>query len=300
MDGRLIAGHSPDFVAAWREVFCDIYRWRQEGRFAVVPSLLGTPTFAYLPGLDYCDLNVADARELAREMYGHSFNIRALTAPQDELPLGNPAVLRIDFEAFGHNRETLWKGALSRAARKAVKRARKAGLVVSEESGPSARRTSFRLVSATMARHGAPLIPVTLFKILVGEFNVRMLIVRNGVTREALGSLLWFRDGGLACVVWGGWQIRPDNPASLLFWTTLERALIEGVDIVDFGRSPTGGGSYRFKRSFGAVPIPMAWFSDKPTDIYRRYWLAQKLWRGLPHGVTTRLGPRLCRYLADY
>ena len=45
MDGRLIAGDGPDFVAAWRGV-CGVYQWRQEGRFAVVPSLLGTPTFA--------------------------------------------------------------------------------------------------------------------------------------------------------------------------------------------------------------------------------------------------------------
>lgn len=300
MDGRLIAGHGPDFVAAWRGVFCDVYQWRQEDRFAVVPSLLGGSTFACLPGFDYCDLNAADAWELAWEMDGHSFNIRALTAPQGELPPGNPAVLRIDFEAFGYNRETVWKRALSRAARKAVKRVYKAGLMVSEESGSSARKTSFRLVSATMARHGAPLIPVALFKALVDEFNVRMLIARNGITGEALGSLLWLRDGGLACAVWGGWKIRPDNPASLLFWTTLERALLDGADIVDFGRSPMGGGSYRFKRSFGAVPIPVAWFSDKPTDLYRRYALGQKLWRGLPNIVTARLGPRVCRYLADY
>ena len=47
------------------------------GRFAVVPSLLGGPPLAYLPGLNYSDLIAVEAREMA----GRSFNIRALTAP---------------------------------------------------------------------------------------------------------------------------------------------------------------------------------------------------------------------------
>lgn len=300
MDGRLITGHSPDFVVAWREVFCDVYRWRQEGRFAVVPSLLGAPTFAYLPGLDYSDLNVFEAQDLAREMAGRSFNIRTLMEPQGEPPPRSPVVLRVDLAAFGHQRNNLWERALKRKRRNAVRRARKAGLVVAEEGSAGARKTSFNLIAATLTRHGAPCIPMVLFQTLVSEFNVRTLMVRDNSTGEALGSLLWLRDGRLAWVVWVGWKIRPDNPASLLFWTTLERSLHEGVDIVDFGRSPTGGGTYRFKRSFGAFPVPVAWLSDKPTDLYRRYALAQKLWRGLPYVVTTRLGPRLCRYLANY
>ena len=299
MDGRLNAGHSPEFVAAWRGVFCDVYRWRQDGRFAVVPSLLGAPTFAYLPGLDYADLNVSEAQELAREMAGRSFNIRTLTLPRGEPPPGSPVVLRVDLAAFGHQRDNLWERALNRKRRNAVRRARKAGLVVSEEGGVTARKTSFDLIAATLSRHGAPCMPAVLFERLVDEFNVRTLIVRD-TTGEALGSLLWLRDGRIACVAWVGWHIRPDNPASLLFWMVLEQSLCEGVDIVDFGRSPTGGGSYRFKRSFGAVPIPVVWLSDKATDLYRRYALAQKLWRGLPDVVTARLGPRLCRYLANY
>ena len=153
-----------------------------------------------------------------------------------------------------------------------MRRTRKAGLEISEEWGSNARKTSFCLISAALTRHGAPLIPEALFETLVDQFNVRMLMVQNGVTGEALGSLLWFRDGRLAYVPWVEWHIRPDNPASLLLWTILERALLEGVDIVDFGRSPTGGWSYRFKRSFGAVPIPLVWCSDKPTSIVATYW----------------------------
>ena len=299
MDGRLSAGHSPDFVAAWRGVFCDVYRWRQDGRFAVVPSLLGAPVYAYLPGLNYSDLNAVEARKLAGEMAGHAFNIRALTAPQEELPLGKPAVLRIDLAAFGYQREAVWEQGLRRVKRKAVRRARKAGLRVSEETGATSVKALCTLTAATLARHGAPMMPAALFESLIQELAARVLVVRDR-DGAALASLLWVRDGPLAWVPWSGALPRVDVPGDLLFWGMIEQALNERVDIVDFGRSATGDGAYRFKRSFGATPIPVLWLSDPPVDLYRRYATAQKLWRLLPNFVTYRLGPRLCRYLADY
>ena len=298
-DDRLSAGHSPGFVAAWRSVFCDVYRWQREGPFAVVPSPFGTPTFAYLPGLSYTDLNAAQARGLAREMAGRSFNIRALAPPQGELRPGAPAVLRVDLAAFGHDRETVWERALKSAKRRAVRRARKAGLGVSEEAGPAALAAFYNLLSITLARHGAPLLPAKLFETLVAEAHARILVVRRA-GGEALASLIWLRDGPLAWVPWVGSLRSAARPGDLLFWGLIERALDEGADIVDFGRSTTGDGVYRFKRGFGAVPVPVLFLSDKPTDLYRRYALAQKLWRMIPNRVADNLGPRLCRYLADY
>ena len=299
--GRLSQGLGPDFIAAWRSVFCDIYGWRQEGRFAVVPSLLGSPVYACLPGLSYCDLTATEAQELAREMAGRSFNIRALAATPGAPPPGAPAVFRVDLAAFGHDRKSVWEQSLNRDARKAVKRARKAGLRASEEAGPVAVKAFFGLLSATLARHGAPVPPVALFETLIGELDARILVVRNGSDGEALASLLWLRDGRLAWSSWSGGTRRcPDKPGDLLLWAMMEHALNEGVDVVDFGRSSVGDGVCRFKQKFGAVPVPVLWLSDKRIDLYRRYATAQRLWRRLPKVVTAGLGPRLCRYLADY
>ncbi len=130
--------------------------------------------------------------------------------------------------------------------------------------------------------------------------DARILVVRNHADGEALASLFWLRDGLLAWMPWLGTRLRVDRPGDLLVWGLIEHALDAGADIVDFGRSSVGGGGYRFKRGFGAVPIPVLWLSDRPTDLYHRYAPAQKLWRTLPKVVTDRLGPRLCRYLADY
>ena len=299
-DSRLIAGHTPDFVAAWRSAFCDVYRWRQEGRFAVVPQLFGAPVFSYLPGLSYADLNATEARVLAREMAGRSFNIRALAAPEGEPPPGAPAVLRLDLAAFGHDRDVVWEQALNGTTRKAVRRAYKAGLEVAGETGPAAVEVFCGLLSATLARHGAPMMPTALFETLIDQLDARILVVRKRAGDEALASMLWLRDGPLAWVPWLGSRLRADRPGNLLFWGLIEHALDAGAAIVDFGRSPVGDGVYRFKRGFGAIPIPVLWLSDRKADLYRRYAPVQRLWRALPKVVTDGLGPRLCRYLADY
>ena len=80
----------------------------------------------------------------------------------------------------------------------------------------------------------------------------------------------------------------------------LQVVATESGILFDFGRSSVGDGTYRFKRRFGAVPTPVLWLSDKQADLYARYAMAQRLWRRCPDFVTDRLGPRLCRYLADY
>ena len=294
---HLIAGHSADFVATWRSVICRTFRWRQEGPFAVVPSLLGRPALAYLPGLDYSDLTAPEARQLAREVAGRPHNIRALSVPEGELPSGAPAVLRLDLGAFAHDRTALWKQALHRSARTYVRQARRNGLRVSEETGAVALAAFTTLWASALARHGAPMRPRVLFEALVDRLDAHILVVRDS-NGEAMASLLWLLDGTLAWLPWGANAGRT-GAGELLYWALVESALNSGADIVDFGRARVGGGVYQFKRKFGAVAVPVLWLSDKQ-DLYGRYALPQKLYSALPRVVTDAVGPRLCRYLADY
>ena len=295
---RLTAGHSTAFVATWRAVCCRVYRWRQEGRFAVVPSLCGRPVRSYLPGLDYADLNATEARQLAQQVAGRPHNIRALSVAEGELPAGMPAVLRLDLGAFSHDRTALWKQSLAGSARGRVRRACRDGLRASEETGPAALDAFSALLSSVCARHGVPMRPAALLKALVDGLDARILVVRD-CNGAAMASLLWLLDGTLAWVPWIA-GTRRAGVGELLYWALLESALNSGADIVDFGRARVGGGVYRFKRKFGAVPVPVLWLSDKPQDLYARYALPQKLYRALPNAVAAAVGPRLCRYLAEY
>lgn len=294
----LLARHSPEFVAAWRGAYCDVYRWRQHDGFAVVPSLLGRPVFVYLPGLSYSDLEAAQARELARAMGRRAHNIRALTAPSGELRNGTPVVLRLDLKAFDSSRANIWERALKGKVRTSVRRARKDGLQAGEEAGEASLGAFLALLSAVLARHGVPMMPAALFRSLVDAVDARLLIVR-GADGEPLASLLWVMDGRLAWVPWLAGQ-GSGAAGDLLIWTLIEEALNSGAEIVDLGRSPAGSGAYRFKRKFGTVPIPVLWLPESRASLYRRYALASALWRALPNAATDAVGPRLCRYLADY
>ena len=291
--------HGADFVAAWRSAFCHVYRWKQDGPFAVVPSLWGGRAYACVPGLSYTDLDLKAARELAAEAAGRRFNIRVLADAEGDPAPGQAMVLRVDLRAFGGDRDAIWQTALNGTCRKAVRRARKAGLTAGEERGPQALAALAELLGSVLARHGAPRLPTALLDAVTSALGGRILMVRSP-RGEALAAGLWLRDGPLAWTPWTGAKRRPDAPNNLLFWTMIQQALADSASIMDFGRSAAGDSVYRFKQGFGARPVPVNWLAHAPTDLYNRYALAQRIWRGLPVTVTDRLGPKLCRYLADY
>lgn len=292
---------SPEFVAAWRDVYCGVYRWRREGKWAVVPSLFGRPTYSYVPGLNSSDLDPAEAEALAREVGGRAYNIRVLGAPTAvEPPPGSPTVQRLDLSAWGRDPEAIWKRALARRARRSIRRAREAGYTVCEETGASSVGIFHDLARRGFERHGSPMVPSRLFSALTRELGARILVVRESGGRRPAAALIWLRDRSLAWAPWSGALRRRDYPGSLLFWGWIGRALGDGVEMLDFGRSAAGQGAYVFKRNFGATPVPLLWLSDRSADIYRRYAAAQRLWRAVPRPVTRRVGPVLCRYLADY
>ena len=299
--GGFTARHGAEFVSGWRAVYCDAYRWRREGRFAVVPSLLGSPVLSYLPGLGHSDLEVAEARALSRDLAGRRHCLRVLGAPRPETSLapGDPVLMRLNLAAFGHDLDALWKRALRRLARRSVRRAA-ARYRVSEETGREGFAALRAMLSLAFGRHGAPLPPAALFSSLVSALDGRILVVRDLRSGEVGAAGLWFRDGPLAWTPWTGARRDPERPGHRLFWALVEKAAAEGVPVLDFGRSPFGGGCYRFKKQFGAAPAPVLFLSDRPRNLHRRYAPAQRIWRALPRAATARAGPLLCRYLAHY
>ena len=297
---RAPAGHGAEFVAAWREVYCSVYRWRREGRFAVVPSLLGRPVFSCLPGLGYTDLAPAEAEALAREVRGRAFNIRVFGTLRREAERGpkSRVVMRLDLASFDHDSASVWKASRPNA-RWGVRRARRAGYTVSEESGPRAELSLAAMVRKALARNGAPTPPAALFSAVVREMGGRILVVRT--PRGEVGAAsLWLRDGPLAFVPWMGARRRADSPGDLLNWALVEQAAREGADVLDWGSCELESGAFRFKQKFGAAPSPVSRLSHRPGNLYRRYAPAQRLFRALPGAVSGRVGPKLCRYLADY
>src|SRR3989442_14335280 len=90
-----------------------------------------------------------------------------------------------------------------------------------------------------------------------------------------------------------------------MYWELMCLAAKAGIRISDFGRSREGTGSYDFKRHWGFEPVPLPYqyvllnghaLPDvSPSNPKLRR--ATDLWKRLPLGVTSRLGPLITRHL---
>lgn len=89
----------------------------------------------------------------------------------------------------------------------------------------------------------------------------------------------------------------------LLYWAFMEQAIAEEMRTFNFGRSSPETGTHRFKRQWGGVDVPLPWLqwsrgpmSATPTpDGSRLFRTATAVWKRVPVGLATRLGPYLAR-----
>ena len=89
----------------------------------------------------------------------------------------------------------------------------------------------------------------------------------------------------------------------LLYWTMIERAIADGRDVFDFGRSTPGESTWLFKKQWGAEESPFYWeyvldagrslpdFSPKNG----KFQAALAAWKRLPVRVANAIGPPLVR-----
>lgn len=98
-------------------------------------------------------------------------------------------------------------------------------------------------------------------------------------------------------------RYNPQSPNMILYWSMLEYAGQRGFRRFDFGRSPVGSGTYRFKEQWGARPHPLHWHYWLPegrklsliNPHNPKYALAIKLWQRSPVWLTRLVGPYVVR-----
>jgi serine/alanine adding enzyme len=119
---------------------------------------------------------------------------------------------------------------------------------------------------------------------------------------------LTYRTAATVEVPWAS-SIRDYNhlcPNHLLYWSAIETAPARGCEVLDFGRSTPGEGTFKFKEQWGAQPVALHWEYQLiegttlpnvgPTNA--KYRLAIEMWKRLPLPLATRLGPRIVRGIA--
>lgn len=262
-----------------------------------------------MPYLDYGGLLVDPERtgvsralvdaalDIARDMGATGVGLHQV----DVLDLPYPATddrvtMLLDLES----EEKVWK-ALPSERRNRVRKGEKNGLVP-EWCGAEGLDAFYQVWAVNMRDLGSPVHSRTFFSTMMEELpgTARVLLVRDRDGRTVGGAMcLVFRDS--VAVHWVSSLREAFNlcPNFVLYWEAIRFACRSGYRVLDFGRSVRNGGTFEFKRQWGATAHPLPWlFVDvvpggpPPVDQdHRRFDRMIALWKRIPVPVANVIGP---------
>ena len=221
-----------------------------------------------------------------------------------ELQLKNKAHKVTLFLELPDTAETLWKK-VGPKVRNQIRKAQKLGLV-SKMGRQDLLDDFYDIFAKNMKRLGTPVYPKRFFRFILDYFDsAQIFTVYSENQPLAAGFTIAFR--GQMEIPWASSikKFNPTNANMLLYWSILEFSCQNGIKIFDFGRCSPGSGTYRFKKQWGGVTVPLNWqywLSDEKDlpDISpnnKRYETVIRIWKTLPLPVTKWMGPLVIRYI---
>lgn len=271
------------------------------GRFLVSLPYLNT-NGAVAPSPEVRAALVGRAAALAEELGVRHLELR------HEAPVAHPALngsltskvhMRLALPATG---EELWKG-FDPKVRNQVRKGERGNFSV-RWGGAELLGGFHDVLAENMRDLGSPVYGKELFAAILASFpgDAEVCLVRDG-TRPVAAALLLHG--------WGVTEVpsasslkayNPSNVNMLMYHHLLRRAVERGQRVFDFGRSTLEGGTFRFKKQWGAVPHPATWqYRVLRGDVgemrpdHPRYRHAIRLWQRLPVWLTRRAGPLIVR-----
>ena len=164
----------------------------------------------------------------------------------------------------------------------------------------------YAVFAQTMRDLGTPVLPRTFFERVSATFPD--LVVFGVVYRgdEPLAGGCGFVWRGEFEMTWAG-ALRASRTIAanmLLYWSFMERMIVGGVRMFNFGRCTPGGGTHHFKQQWGGADVPLPWYQyarngakAPPSPDDSAFSWGPRLWRRLPLPIANFLGPRLVRFL---
>jgi FemAB-related protein (PEP-CTERM system-associated) len=179
-----------------------------------------------------------------------------------------------------------------------------------DRESPAVRRGGLELLDdfydvfcRTMRDLGTPVYPRRFFEAILEKFpdNCLLVVVDRHGQPAAAGFLVIAQ--GRAEIPWAA--CRDDAKAAgfnmRLYWEVLVAVIELKCSQFDFGRSTVDSGTYRFKKQWGAQPLPLHWHrwernashtqAVRPAAEGRVMSLATSVWQKLPLGLANKLGP---------
>ena len=292
---------SNDFIVKFTDAVEKLYAYDRYMDFCIVASIFGHKTLSYLPLLNYTDRahnEIDDLLELAKD---NSFQIKSLNFSYTAFEPGDMVTMRLDIHNSS-SEEILKNSIKSRCRNKIRNSIKKYDYAVEYGNDAKSIDDFYEIFSATMYKHGTPVLDKKLFFYLAEEFGDDMIFFNAYDNDQVIASMCMIVDEEIAWYPWGGVDAMYNRNLAgyFIYWQALQYICDNTkVKIFDFGRSSYGGSTYDFKSQFGAYPVKIDVITSNQDDLYSKYSLASKIWTKLPKTMVDYIGPKLCKYLVD-
>lgn len=292
-----------EFVVSWSTQIAQAFRLEHRNGWIKRPCRPAlTPIWLRGPLLSYTDFRFESDLQLdkLRERNPGRFRIFSLAAENAALEAEQPVVMRMNL--VGSREDELFRDSLSGGCRNRLRKSLRSGLAFHWIEPGADILPAWSILEDIHRRLGSPLFPMTLLARLQAANIARIGIVSS--EGEAVAMLVLVIAGDIAWVPWCGAiaSHHRSSPNHLSHWEAIKVALDSGCKVFDFGRSAYLGGTYEFKRKWGAVPVPIVEITEKdarPAFVnYQLSSIFSERWRRLPAPVSSRLGPLVFKALA--
>ena len=270
--------------------------------------------------LPYCDLGHGLANDtsilqalqnealvLLQGEGGNSFDYRDSVndIPSDEL---TGKKVRMVLPLPGDS-EALMAGFKSKL-RSQIRKAEKNGLTFVMANNQTQIDDFYQIFAINMRKLGSPVHSKEWFEHLFKHYSQHIVLSVVYSDKVPVGAGIVLRSANKAAIPWASTvaEYNKLSPNMMLYWSLLEHVSNLGCTEFDFGRSTYDEGTYKFKRQWGAEPIPLAWsnlVAEQATIAENTQYkvsqirsLVEKTWAKLPLGVTTLVGPKIRKHIS--
>jgi FemAB-related protein (PEP-CTERM system-associated) len=242
---------------------------------------------------------------------GNNFDYRdsVNASPDDEL-VGKKVRMVLPLP---ENSESLMAGFKSKL-RSQIRKAEKNGLTDLIDNSQKQIDDFYQIFAINMRKLGSPVHSKKWFECLFNNYaqHIYLSVIYSDAVPVGAGIVL--RTGNKVAIPWASTVAEYNKlaPNMMLYWSLLEHVSNLGCTEFDFGRSTYNEGTYKFKRQWGAEPVPLAWsnlFSNLAlsettmakkniANVNQIRALVEKTWSKLPLGITTTLGPKIRKHIS--
>jgi FemAB-related protein (PEP-CTERM system-associated) len=193
---------------------------------------------------------------------------------------------------------------LPRDTRYMIRKGEKAGLEVC--CGLEQLPEFYEMFARNWRRLGTPVLSRRWLEALVEEFQGAAELVMARSNGRPVAGVFSFVFRNTLFPHYSGASSDANNLAAsnFIYWELMKRAIDQGIQHFDFGRSKTNTGAYHFKSTWNMQINPLEYQicmlkrknppNFSPTNP--KFALASRLWRRMPLPATTWLGPHIVRW----